>query len=91
MVSFVNDKREMTTWEARGIYEGLYIGFVGLKPPSPYENSDERIGRVLYTADTYDEQYQIPAETEDGNWISILYGFGIKDLPMGGVVIVKKI
>jgi len=90
MVKFVNDEREITTWEARGIYREKYIGFLGSTPPDPFEDFDKKLGKVLYTADTYDEQDEIPAETEDGKWISVLYGHGLKDLPMGGVIVVKK-
>ena len=90
MVKFVNDENEMTTWEACGKYKGLYIGFVGSLPPDPKEKSDEVLGKVLYTAETYEEQDLIPWETEDGKDIEIIYGFGIKDLPMGGVVLVPK-
>ena len=90
MVKFVNDGREMTTWEARGTYKGLYIGFVTTKPADRSSDFDNHRGNVLYTADTYKEQDDIPAETEDGKWITILYGFGLKDLPMGGITVVTK-
>ena len=90
MVKFVNDEKEMTTLEARKKYRGFYIGFVDSKPIDIKENPDKTLGKVLYTADAYDEQYQIPAKTEDGRRISVLYGHGLKDLPMGGVTIVKK-
>jgi hypothetical protein len=87
VVKFVNDKREMTTWEARGEYKGLYIGFITTKRAEKLCDQDNHRGRVLYTADTYNEQYEIPAKTEDGQYISRLYGFGLKDLPMGGVIV----
>ena len=90
MVRFVNDENEMTTLEARKKYMGFYIGFVGATPDDPKEDFDKKPGKVLYTADTYNEQYKIPVETDDGKWISILYGYGLKDLPMGGVIIVKN-
>ena len=90
MVKFVNDEKEMTTLEAREKYKGFYIGFLGTTPPDPKDNFDKKLGKVLYTADSYNEQYKIPAKTEDGKWISVLYGFGLKDFPMGGVTIVKK-
>ena len=90
MVRFVNDEKEMTTWEARGVYKGLYIGFITTKPTERRSDFDNWVGKVLYTADTYNEQDDIPAETEDGKDISVLYGFGLKDLPMGGVTVVTK-
>ena len=90
MVYYVNDEREMTTWEARGEYKGFYIGFITTKPAEKLCDDDNHIGRVLYTADTYNEQYEIPARTEDGRYIRVLYGFGLKDLPMGGVIVATK-
>jgi hypothetical protein len=86
MVRFVNDEMEITTLEARRKYRGFYIGFVDSKPIDPKENPDMMLGKVLYTADAYDEQDDIPAQTEDGKQISVLYGMGLKDLPMGGVI-----
>ena len=73
--------------EARKKYKGYYIGFMSDTPADPKENFDEVIGKVLYTADTYNEQNDIPAETDDGRFIEVLYGFGLKDLPMGGLII----
>ena len=83
MVKLVNDENEITTLEARKKYRGFYIGFVDSKPIDPKENPDKVLGKVLYTADTYNEQDDIPAQTEDGKQISVLYGWGLKDLPMG--------
>ena len=90
MVKFINSKEEITTLEARKKYRGHYIGFVGLTPPDPKENYDKKLGKVLYIAETYNEQDEIPAKTEDGRRISVLYGWGLTDLPMGGITIVKK-
>ena len=90
MVKFINDENEITTLEARKKYRGFYIGFVGSTPANPKENYDKKLGRVLYTADTYNEQDEIPAQTEDGKQISVLWGWGLKDLPMGGITIVTK-
>ena len=90
MVKLINDNREMTTWEARGTYKGLYIGFVTTKYAEYRSDFDNHRGKVLYTADTYNEQDDIPAKTEDGQRITVLYGWGLKDLPMGGVTVVTK-
>ena len=90
MVKFVNDEVEITTLEARKKYRGYYIGFLWSKPCNPKEHPDKALGKVLYTADTYNEQDDIPAKTEDGKRIGVLYGWGLKDLPMGGVTVVTK-
>jgi len=80
----------MTTWEARGAYREKYIGFITIKPAEKLCDDDNHVGRVLYTADTYEEQYEIPWKAEDGRDISVLYGHGLKDLPMGGVIVVNQ-
>ena len=90
MVKFINDEREMTMWEARGEYKGLYIGFVTTNRAEKLCDQDNHRGRVLYIADAYNEQDEIPAQTENGQYISVLYGFGLKDLPMGGVIVASK-
>ena len=88
MVTFVNSTEEMTTLEARKAYKGLYIGFVITKRVNDKRGIDNCSGHVLYTADMYVEQREIPARTEDGKFITILYGMGVKDLPMGVMTVV---
>ena len=90
MIHYVNNELEMTTLEARKTYRGKYIGFLVTKSNPKGLNHDNWTGRVLYTAETYNEQYEIPVKTEDGRRISLLYGMGVKDLPQGGVSIVYK-
>ena len=90
MVEFINDKREMTTLEARKIYKGLYLGFLITKSDPNGLNFDNWTGKVLYTAETYIEHYDIPAENEKGEYIMPIYGMGVKDLPQGGVTVVRN-
>ena len=90
MVSFVNDMREMTSREAREVFQGYYIGFLVTEPTERMGDFRNWKGRVLYTAEKYTEQYEIPPKTEDGKKIIRLYGWGLKDLPMGGVIVEKN-
>ena len=90
MVTFVNSTEEMTTWEAREVYKGVYIGFVITKEVHDKHGIDNWLGRVLYTADTYIERREMPAWTEDGQFITKMPGMGVKDLPMGGLTVVYK-
>ena len=90
MVNFIDSKEEMTELEARKLYKGLYIGFLTTKRVYDKRGTDNWLGRVLYTADTYKERAEIPAWTEDGKFITTLYGMGVKDLPTGGMTIVRK-
>ena len=89
MVKFIDSKDEITELEARKLYKGLFIGFLTTKRVDDKRGTDNWLGRVLYTADTYVEKSEIPARTEDGEFITILPGFGA-DWPRGGMTVVRK-
>ena len=69
------DSEELTTRiAAQKKYSNNYIGMVFIEQnPADFENDR---GYVLYLMETEEEQFQIPRETEDGRYISIMSGHG---------------
>ena len=79
------DSRELTTrLAAKKRYRNYYIGFVTSEQNMSDPDNEE--GYVAYVADSEDEQYQIPRDTEDGQYISIMTGHSVGGTRIGVAV-----
>lgn len=83
MITKIEDKKVITCLEARKKYSRHYIGYV----TTELNLVDPETTKVLvvYLADSYNEQYEIPVETVEGQHISLMRGMSVGGTEIGGV------
>jgi hypothetical protein len=84
MICETNSKEVMTDLEARKKYRDKYIGYITVEQRIT-DPENERI-MVLYTADSFNESYEMPPKTDKGEIISRTAGLGVGGTEIGGVI-----
>ena len=83
MIIEINEKVVLTDLEARKKYRDKYIGYITVEQNITDPENEKII--VIYTADSYDESFEIPSETEEGQLIARMAGLGIGGTEIGGI------
>jgi hypothetical protein len=83
MICKTNSSEVITDLEARKKYRDKYIGYVTVEQRIT-DPENERI-MVLYTADNFNESYEMPSKTANGELISRTVGLGVGGTEIGGV------
>ena len=83
MISEIGKRVVLTDLEARKIYRDKYIGYITIEQNITDPENEKII--VLYTADNYEESFEIPSETDDGQHIARMAGLGIGGTEIGGI------
>jgi hypothetical protein len=83
MIYKVDNKETVTRLDAKKKYRDKYIGYITAQ--QRITDPENEIIIVVYTADNYDESYEIPAKAENGQFIARMAGLGVGGTEIGGV------
>jgi hypothetical protein len=85
MVNKIYNSEILTKEEAQRKYRDFYIGMIITEYDDSYMKTGKCRGVVVYTADSYKEQKNIPHKTEDGRDIQVYSGVNVTDFPSGSM------
>jgi hypothetical protein len=84
MITKISNNEVLTSLEARRKYEKNYIGFITVE--QKIMDFDNEKVKVLYTADSNKESYNIPSMNESGELISLMAGMGAGETVIGNLI-----
>jgi len=84
MVKKVDKKEIMTSRQAKEQYREFHIGFVTTE--QNMTDPDNEKGYVVCIMDSYDEGYNIPRRTDNGDFISIMSGYAVGGTEIGALL-----
>jgi hypothetical protein len=83
MIYKVDNKETVTRIGAKKKYRDKYIGYITVQ--QKMKDPENEVIIVVYTADSYDESYEMPAKDENGQFIARMRGLGVGGTEIGGV------
>jgi len=83
MIIEIKEKVILTDLEARKKYRDKYIGYITIEQNITDPENEKIV--VLFTADNYEESFEIPSETDEGQHIARMAGLGIGGTEIGGI------